>query len=588
MTKPTPYQSFGKLLSAGIKQTSLARRESLQQTHQYLADELGYVVNTLYVWRRGEHLPDNPVTVADLARIFAKTWGADQKWVNDFLDKGEYGPVQAVEALNQELFGSQAPVVSRSLTPQTGASRAIPTQSTPDRQVQPYTLSGHRLAVAFLNFLAVLFFRILEIAPDSLTGGLLDRVQGGTRQETPEKVALFPVTCGDKGIVLAEQRLLVSSAFGAYFVGLLERDHSYIDLGGQIEVQSQIEQAAMAPLQRLYWALQSPRGPRLIIIAADGGMGKSTLAARLVRCLFEENAIDMILGDSAKTQQVDPFAGTMIKLNPGYYDPASFYRQLFAQLGLPGQDEVIDSRTALRNIRDRLEGRRAVIFVDNLESVSSGTELLRSLQQLATRDTRVIVTTRTVSGLAQWTPILLLVRLNPITHVTEARQFLNWHIRTYAAEHPDLEKLESDGLQERYIQRLLDRTGGIPLLMQLVLSDVARYSWQYLDELPELFGTALLGFLYQERWNELAQLGAAGRQARQMLQFVWQEQYRGKKITFAQLNGWSREVAGMETPQPALFLLQERFLLVNHDHKQGHFAIFPSLAEFLSKRTLDE
>ena len=309
MTKATPYQAFGKLLIEGIKQTSLARRESLQETHQYLADELGYAVNTLYVWRRGEHLPDNPETVADLARIFAKTWKADQKWVNDFLDKGEYGPVQAVEALNHELFGSPVPVVSRSLTPQTGASRAIPTQSTTDRHVQPFTLSGHRLTVAFLNFLTVLFFRILEIAPDSLTGDLLDRVQSGTRQEMPEKVALFPVTCGDKGIDLAEQRLLVSSAFGAYFVGLLERDHSYVDLGGQIEVQGQIEQAALAPLQRLYWALQSPRGPRLIIIAADGGMGKSTLAARLVRCLFDESL-------------------TILRLHEGQYDRMEARTQL--------------------------------------------------------------------------------------------------------------------------------------------------------------------------------------------------------------------------------------------------------------------
>ncbi len=74
MTKTTPHQAFGLLLTEGIKQTALARRESLQQTHQYLADELGYAVTTLYVWRRGEHLPDNPATVADLARIFAQTW----------------------------------------------------------------------------------------------------------------------------------------------------------------------------------------------------------------------------------------------------------------------------------------------------------------------------------------------------------------------------------------------------------------------------------------------------------------------------------------------------------------------------------
>jgi hypothetical protein len=449
---------------------------------------------------------------------------------------------------------------------------------------QPTTI-GHRLGMAVFNFFASLFFKIIETAPDWLVGNLLDRIAEKTGQETAEGVTLFQATCGDRGIDLAEQRLLVSSAFGAYFAGLLERDHAYINLTGQIEVQTRPGQPALDPMQSLYWALQYPKGPRLIIIAAEGGMGKSTLAAKLVRCLFEENAVDMILGDSAKTQRVDPVSGSVTQVEPGYYDPATFYKQLYAQLGLPIQAGQADSRVAVRNIRDRLEGRRAVIFVDNLETVAQGTALLQALRQLATRDARIIVTTRLVSGLTAPPSDILLTRLNPLTRFEDARDFLQWHIQAYASEHPDLTKLAPDVMDKWRVQRLLDRTGGIPLLMQLVFSDVARYSWQYLDQLPQLFGEALLDFLYRERWEELGHLGQAGLQARQLLRFVSVEQYRGKKITFERIRQWANQTEKVELPQTILSLLQERFLIVNHDLRQGSFAIFPSLAEFLNKQS---
>jgi hypothetical protein len=57
-------------------------------------------------------------------------------------------------------------------------------------------------------------------------------------------------------------------------------------------------------------------------------MGKSTLAAKIVRCLYEEHVIDKILGDSAKMQRVEPITGKVIPLEPGYYDLATFYNKL--------------------------------------------------------------------------------------------------------------------------------------------------------------------------------------------------------------------------------------------------------------------
>jgi hypothetical protein len=248
MEKPKRYAEFGRLLVEGIKRTEVARRETSQQAHQYLADQLGYSVTTLYVWRRGEHLPDDPEAVARLARLFVRAWRADQGWIHTFLIRGEYGPPQAVETLLPELFGEGRPDrQDAGLSDRTGAF----VDATSKSDHPPLTDWGHRLLVAFFDRLAGVAFKLLEAAPDWLVGDTLNRMGSRAREEASGQVALFEPACGDKGIDLAEQRLLVSSAFGTYFAGLLERDHSYISLKGQIEVQSRPEQAGLEPIQSL-------------------------------------------------------------------------------------------------------------------------------------------------------------------------------------------------------------------------------------------------------------------------------------------------------------------------------------------------
>ncbi len=426
-------------------------------------------------------------------------------------------------------------------------------------------------------------FRILEKLPEWVVGKFLDRIgQKPTLLTSPpsEWDGPYPPTCGEKGIDLAQQRLLVSIAFGTYFAGLLEREHGYVPLKGQIECPAVQGLESWEPIQRIFWMLQHPEGPHLLVIAADGGMGKSTLAARIVRCLFEKKAVDVILGDSAKTQCADPVTGELIRLEPGYYDVATFYERMCEQLGLPPSRD----RWVLVAIRDRLEGRRAVILVDNLETVARGDELLRSLRTITTRDVRAIVTTRVVKGLRDLTSDRMIVHLRPLENLVTVQQFLRWHIHQYRSEYPGLQSLEQDLDDKRRIRRLIERTGGVPLLIQLVFSDVARFSWKYLDELPHLFGDDLLSFLYQARWEELGALGTEGLMARDLLRWVAGEQYRGKKVTFERLAQWARGKQREQMLTDSLRLLYERFLIINHDPTRGNFTIFPSLAEFVQRQ----
>lgn len=398
--------------------------------------------------------------------------------------------------------------------------------------------------------------------------------------ELPAEVTLFDTDCGNNGVDLADQRLRVSAAFGPYFTGLLEREEGYVLLPGQIECPIQKGQEGMPPIQRIFWHLQNPKGPRLFVVAAEGGMGKSTLASKLVRCLYSQEAVDMILGDSAKSEHVDPISGQLLTFTAGFETVSGFHKRLCTQLGVPYENDELASA----DIRRRLVHRRAVIVVDNLETVAQGDRLLQSLLKITSRDVRAVVTTRRATGLSAMSGQHLLVRLNALQEPDIAVNFLRWHIDQHSQTHPDLSKIRRDLDEKKKLGWLIERSGGVPLLMQLLLSDIARSSWEQMRQLPTLFGSELLNFLYAARWQELQQLGQPGLLARELLQWLRQEQFSNRRVTAKRLTEWvqKRGQEGMLTE--ALTLLHERFLIVNSDRQKGNYAIFPSLAEFLQTK----
>lgn len=401
-----------------------------------------------------------------------------------------------------------------------------------------------------------------------------------TSMEKPHsqnEVSLIDVNCGNKGIDLGNQRLRVSAAFGSYFLGLLEREQNYIPLSGQIECSTDNGQEGLSPIQRIFWSLHNPKGAQILILAADGGMGKSTLASKLVRCLYEQNTVSLILGDSAKSEMADPVSGKLLPYTPAYQTHSGFCKRLCMQLGVPYEND----ETAVKDIRRRLVDRNAVIVVDNLESVTQGDLLLQTLLRITGRDIRAIVTTRQVNNLLPHEKQFLLVLLHPLQNPEVVSKFVNWHIDQYQQTHPDLIKIRSDTREKKQMQWLIDKSGGVPLLIQLLVSDVARSSWEQMNLLPKVFGIDLLNFLYETRWKELQQINQFGLLAQDILLWINQEQNSNRRVTSKRLTEWAQVRGKSDELSTALTLLHERFLIINNDIQKGNYAIFPSLSEFL-------
>lgn len=441
------------------------------------------------------------------------------------------------------------------------------------------TLIGNFIA----NFLVKMFFAILEKSPEWLVGNIFERISEKKKAQVPPETTLVDPNCGNASIDLQQQRLKVSAAFGSYFAGLLERDQSYVYLKDQIQVAGNTQKSQIDPFQSIYWSLNNPRGPQVLLIAAEGGMGKSTLAAKIIRCLFSENAVDLILGDSAKTLEVDPVSGVVTPINPAAYNMDTFLKRVCYQLGLNYVSGRSNQQRTLSRIKDRLEGQHAVIVVDNLETIENGANLLNALRLLTSRDVRVILTTRKVSGISDQTPGIMLVHLKPILNEEATIEFLHWHIRTFSQTQPALNRIEADLKDNGKVRLLLHRSGGIPLLMQLILSDVARSTWARVEKMPEVFGKELLNFLYEERWNEISQMGLPGKDAQALLFHIRQQMFRGK-ITDKALIHWATDVRHISSIEAPLRILEERFLIINNDQKNGNYALFPSLVEFLDRK----
>jgi hypothetical protein len=377
--------------------------------------------------------------------------------------------------------------------------------------------------------------------------------------------------------------------FGAYFTSLLEKEALYTPITGQLICDRAANSTIKDPLQYAMWTLIDAKGARILLLAAEGGMGKSTLASKLIRCLYEREDIDMILGDSAKQYVVNPITGHVDTTKPGYDSAQSFLERISTQLGLVYDVSLSDAQH-ITHIRDRLIGRRAIIVVDNLESVHQSDRIIQMLKALVNRHIRAIITTRITTGFNGSQPEILSIQVKSLTEQMQIRNFMQWHIQQYTHNHPRLQTFATQIPTNEQIHWLIQHSGGIPLLVQVLLSEIARTSWMSAMNRTNLFGQELLDALYLDHWRELGNLNMPGILARAILEYVNREAHHGERITYKHLAQLAedQQLGDVAVLDAALSLLHERFLIISSNDTHGNFSLYPSLSDFIQTQLLNE
>jgi len=389
------------------------------------------------------------------------------------------------------------------------------------------------------------------------------------------------VTCGDDSFDLTYRRPFVSNRFGSYFTSLFEITNGYLQIDGQIDCPSYQGIGLLPPLQKIQYLFRLPKGPRIIFLAGNGGSGKTTLAVKLLKCLFSEEDADFILGESAKTAIVDIHTGDVQTTLPGFYDPQSFYQKIYQQLGLPEDVDFANTRLLLKRIKSRLQmnGYRAVLILDNLETLNRHDVevLMNTLRPLLCREIRILITTRNI----EYTPDdTYVVNLRPLSHLT-VRTFVEWHIHQHSEQVQGLSSL-AEQLNAQKAEKLVAVSGGIPLIIQLLLSNVCLYSWSYLDR-PLPIGVSVLEFLYQQHWDEFSQQGAIGIQIQSLAKFVVTRQKNGQITLINDIQRWGSE-NGYADVAKLLKPLQDRFLIIQRGNLAKEWVTFPSFIDFVEMK----
>lgn len=121
-----------------------------------------------------------------------------------------------------------------------------------------------------------------------------------------------------------------------------------------------------AELTELLAKFDDPRG-RGISIAGFGGVGKTELAIQVVSELLRRGKFKTIYSGSAKQTLLGP--GGQQQTDPVFIDLASFLADFAAWLGLNPQPESTPEELARVCIAELRKYPRALLFVDNLETV---------------------------------------------------------------------------------------------------------------------------------------------------------------------------------------------------------------------------
>ncbi|RME59099.1 MAG: hypothetical protein D6790_11075, partial [Caldilineae bacterium] len=250
-----------------------------------------------------------------------------------------------------------------------------------------------------------------------------------------------------------------------------------------------------AQQEALHAQLAEPGPPHLLLIEGLGGIGKTALAAAVLRQILEESAFEDIAWVTAKQHRL-LFGGGLRPI----YDAATTAQDVITELAeqvLPPAEwpQPFLPETVLPALRRQLAARRGLLVVDNLETIEEVEALYPALEALAD-PAKILLTSRVHPQMDAPLHALVLTELQ--------RADAHRLVRHLAAEAGIPALAQAD---ETLLDAIYGTVGGNPLALRLLVGQCHRFSPdEVLVALAHARGQAevqLYTYIYQHAWDAL-------------------------------------------------------------------------------------
>lgn len=276
--------------------------------------------------------------------------------------------------------------------------------------------------------------------------------------------------------------------FGSYFFAVCTTVGRYHD------VQSRNSRIG---LNRVFDTLSDSKGPRVVILWAEGGMGKTTLASHIVRTTYlQEKWFSVLVGGSAKQQSY--IDGQLKTYNDAVLTYSSLLNLMGQQFGVANINKIASIEEKISFLQRKLRNQKALLLVDNLETISNTEEIVDGLTRMVanTNGSKVLITTR--DGRLNGRDILP-IHLDPFT-VEEGLEFAKWYVHIRGFDKYSAMPFSSNTLRE-----VVEVTGGSPLAIEQVISQAAIIGGKALENIRNVSGDwqKFYDFLFTNIYEEL-------------------------------------------------------------------------------------
>lgn len=296
----------------------------------------------------------------------------------------------------------------------------------------------------------------------------------------------------------------ISQAAEALTNVILAQENSYLyqrrELWQQrIETESYIALVGIEEHQEtLYQLFCSEEPPWIVSVEGIGGIGKTSLTHSVLTQLLDDCPFDELCWVSAKSEMFSPSGSVAFQSDSPSQSQSIFFELLRQVAPDQANSSSLPLDQIIRILRAHFKAQRALIVIDNLETVSDLETLVPHLESLV-NPSRIVLTSRHQTALFQPAQRFIVPELSEDSSLQLIRQ-----------ESANTELTEVSQYEDEELLPIYQTVGGNPLALRLATGLLHTQSLSDLlisfQNAPTIQADNLYTYIFERSWEQLGDL----------------------------------------------------------------------------------